>query len=148
MKYLNLAALLIMLFIIASCNDQRTPEPNASVPQNNVLPPASQQPASPNTSVSNTTTSGASTAKLNPAHGQPGHRCDLNVGDPLPDANSNNPAVKVEYPTSTTTTTVPVQTTNSVPNATVAPGLNPQHGQPGHRCDIAVGAPLNSKPAQ
>lgn len=27
-------------------------------------------------------------------------------------------------------------------------GLNPAHGQPGHRCDIAVGAPLNSAPAQ
>ena len=25
--------------------------------------------------------------------------------------------------------------------------LNPAHGQPGHRCDIAVGAPLDSKPA-
>jgi hypothetical protein len=24
----------------------------------------------------------------------------------------------------------------------VAPGTNPPHGQPGHRCDIAVGAPL------
>lgn len=24
--------------------------------------------------------------------------------------------------------------------------LNPAHGQPGHRCEIAVGAPLNSKP--
>jgi hypothetical protein len=27
---------------------------------------------------------------------------------------------------------------------TVAKGMNPQHGQAGHRCDIAVGAPLNS----
>lgn len=27
-----------------------------------------------------------------------------------------------------------------------AAGLNPAHGQPGHRCDIAVGAPLNSAP--
>jgi hypothetical protein len=26
--------------------------------------------------------------------------------------------------------------------------MNPPHGQPGHRCDIAVGAPLNSKPTQ
>ncbi|OAB29771.1 hypothetical protein SAMN05444395_107137 [Flavobacterium fryxellicola] len=26
----------------------------------------------------------------------------------------------------------------------VAPGMNPAHGQPGHRCDIAVGAPLNA----
>jgi hypothetical protein len=24
--------------------------------------------------------------------------------------------------------------------------LNPEHGQPGHRCEIAVGAPLNSAP--
>lgn len=28
----------------------------------------------------------------------------------------------------------------------VAAGLNPPHGQNGHRCDIAVGAPLNSAP--
>lgn len=43
-----------------------------------------------------------------------------------------------------------------VPSATVAaptaaqvtaPGMNPPHGQPGHRCDIPVGSPLNSKPA-
>ncbi|MDP2089814.1 MAG: hypothetical protein Q8J84_10490 [Flavobacteriaceae bacterium] len=27
---------------------------------------------------------------------------------------------------------------------TAAPTLNPPHGQPNHRCDIAVGAPLNS----
>src|SRR5688572_14008415 len=30
---------------------------------------------------------------------------------------------------------------------TTAPGMNPPHGQPGHRCEIAVGAPLNSAPA-
>jgi hypothetical protein len=28
--------------------------------------------------------------------------------------------------------------------STAATGMNPQHGQAGHRCDIAVGAPLNS----
>lgn len=27
-----------------------------------------------------------------------------------------------------------------------AEGMNPAHGQPGHRCDIPVGAPLNSPP--
>ncbi|HEU4472898.1 MAG TPA: hypothetical protein VFR58_17510 [Flavisolibacter sp.] len=31
--------------------------------------------------------------------------------------------------------------------ATGAVALNPQHGQPGHRCDLAVGAPLNSTAA-
>ncbi|RRA95273.1 hypothetical protein EG242_06530 [Paenimyroides viscosum] len=30
----------------------------------------------------------------------------------------------------------------------VAVGMNPAHGQPGHRCDIPVGAPLNSPPGQ
>lgn len=29
-------------------------------------------------------------------------------------------------------------------SATTASGMNPPHGEPGHRCDIAVGAPLNS----
>lgn len=28
--------------------------------------------------------------------------------------------------------------------ASTAKGMNPAHGQPGHRCDIPVGAPLNS----
>ena len=31
--------------------------------------------------------------------------------------------------------------------AAVAEGLNPEHGMPGHRCEIAVGAPLSSAPA-
>ena len=30
--------------------------------------------------------------------------------------------------------------------AKTAAGMNPPHGEPGHRCDIAVGAPLNSAP--
>lgn len=37
----------------------------------------------------------------------------------------------------------PVSDPAAVP-VPVAKGMNPQHGQPGHRCDIAVGAPLNS----
>lgn len=31
-------------------------------------------------------------------------------------------------------------------NATAS--LNPEHGKPGHRCDIAVGAPLNAAPVK
>jgi len=59
-------------------------------------------------------------------------------------------------PVETVTETAPVQPAEAAPaliqNATpttntqsVAPGMNPAHGQPGHRCDIAVGAPLNGK---
>ena len=38
-------------------------------------------------------------------------------------------------------------TQGSTQAAKTAAGLNPEHGQPGHRCDIAVGAPLSSAPA-
>jgi hypothetical protein len=43
----------------------------------------------------------------------------------------------------------PAQTTqnSNTPESTpaaVTKGMNPAHGQPGHRCDISVGAPLNS----
>ena len=38
------------------------------------------------------------------------------------------------------------QNTNKPPTTTAA-GMNPAHGQAGHRCDIAVGAPLNSQAA-
>jgi len=48
--------------------------------------------------------------------------------------------------TSKSTTTEKSETTTSDTNGDVA--LNPAHGQPGHRCDIAVGAPLNSVPVQ
>ncbi len=86
----------------------------------------------------------SNTAGLNPAHGQPGHRCDVAVGAPL----SSAPATTAGTTQSSqkqvvTTTSSPVIA--SAPTVT-APGMNPAHGQPGHRCDIAVGAPLNSKP--
>jgi hypothetical protein len=38
-------------------------------------------------------------------------------------------------------TTVPIST-----QPVTSAALNPAHGLPGHRCDIAVGAPLNSPP--
>ena len=34
------------------------------------------------------------------------------------------------------------------PQSVTAQGMNPPHGQPNHRCDIAVGAPLNSPPGK
>src|SRR5687767_6672016 len=49
--------------------------------------------------------------------------------------------------TPTTTTINPITITPAPVGQTTAAGLNPAHGQPGHRCDITVGAPLNSKPA-
>lgn len=83
----------------------------------------------------------ATGAGMNPPHGQPGHRCDIAVGAPL-----NSKPVQTTAPSaSISTTPVAPATANT---QTTAPGINPPHGQPGHRCDIAVGDPLNSKPVQ
>lgn len=99
--------------------------------------------ANPNTVLSDT-------KGLNPAHGQAGHRCDIAVGAPL-----NSPATAQQQAPNTTTTGAAnmqvintnqknVVTTSTVTPVKVAKGMNPAHGQPGHRCDIPVGTPLNS----
>jgi hypothetical protein len=80
---------------------------------------------------------------MNPPHGQPNHRCDIAVGAPL----NSKPAAPATVQTATANAQ-PQVTMKEVPNTTkTAPGMNPPHGEPNHRCDIAVGAPLNSKPA-
>jgi hypothetical protein len=79
-------------------------------------------------------------AGINPAHGQPGHRCDIPVGSPL----NSKPQPTNPSPAATISTTPPTPS----PAQATAPGMNPPHGQPGHRCEIPVGSPLNSKPPQ
>jgi hypothetical protein len=120
---------------------QTTDSPTAQPLQNQVqtLPISTNTPS---TSLqTNPTLAPATTVTtapgMNPAHGQPGHRCDIAVGAPL-----NSPATKT---TTTPATTNPAVTSTITPTAvTTTTGMNPAHGQPGHRCDIAVGAPLNS----
>ena len=86
---------------------------------------------------------------MNPPHGQPGHRCEIPVGAPL----NSKPAQKSQPQTVTPAVTPkpveqPVMNVNSksgstsIVGTTTPPGMNPPHGQEGHRCDIAVGAPL------
>ena len=77
---------------------------------------------------------------MNPAHGAPGHRCDIQVGAPL----SSPPRKPAPQPITT-----PVQQSIqgapailNAPTGNTAVGMNPAHGQPGHKCDVAVGAPL------
>lgn len=96
---------------------------------------------------------------LNPPHGQPGHRCEIPVGAPL-----NTPAANpVQQPaTGGTAAAAPTIRSNSMsptienanrinpsqtrssaaPETGPKPANNPPHGQPWHRCDIAVGSPL------
>lgn len=43
-----------------------------------------------------------------------------------------------------TISTTPAVAQSQAVTTKITAGLNPAHGQPGHRCDITVGAPLNS----
>ena len=100
---------------------------------------------------------GAQGVMLNPPHGEPGHRCDIAVGAPLPNdsqiINQVQPNATATDPSALpavsneTQQLVQVQQPQSYVGAN-GEKLNPPHGQPGHRCDIPVGAPLNSAPAQ
>ena len=93
---------------------------------------------------------------LNPPHGQPGHRCDIAVVAPLP--NDGNVVSKAQSQSNTVSQgeAMPL-VSGSMPQQVVqvqqpqnqqsyvgpkGEKLNPPHGQPGHRCDIAVGATL------
>ena len=88
---------------------------------------------------------------MNPSHGQPGHRCDIAVGAPLNSAAkapatpagtaASSPYTVTQTPTSPTLNS-PATPALLNPTGTTAPGMNPAHGQAGHRCDIAVGAAL------
>jgi len=88
---------------------------------------------------------GKGNMKLNPEHGKPGHQCSVPVGAPL---NSMSPLNSTPAPSSAAMQKIlsfPIQP-NSESISLAADAPNPDHGKPGHRCDIAIGAPLNSTP--
>jgi hypothetical protein len=146
--------LFIIAFVLISCkNEAENQPPKVVVPfyqvanqqQNQtVATPQPNQSLYPAVSTQNTTTqtqtvtAPVTVAKgMNPSHGQPGHRCDIPVGAPL------NSPVATTNPSTTQATSKPTVTV--IPSATSTPkGMNPPHGQAGHRCDIPVGSPLNS----
>ena len=111
MNFKFLKPLLFVAAIVAftvACKDASTQEEKAPVEQKSE--PAASQTNAPATPAKTATQKDVA---LNPPHGQPGHRCDIAVGQPLDSK--------------------PAQNSGKV---------NPPHGQPGHRCDLAVGAPL------
>jgi len=156
MRYFVIAASVVCVFILFSCGENEgggnvettksASAPSLSAPANPSDNPASIQPVSNPSAPLIATGSG----RVNPAHGQPGHRCDIAVGAPLPAAanapvlNTNPVSTPVINPTAPPATVVQPQ---PQPAATVASGINPAHGQPGHRCDIPVGESLSKAPA-
>ena len=163
MKKVILIPALLVAVVMMSCNATDSPETDSSIVPakdtstittgnaivdsaqlaqfaNTVNPttaaPATTQPVATATAVKTTGSSAP-----NPAHGQPGHRCDIAVGAPLnsPAGNTAQPGVQqtVTAPPSVAAPSTPTAISTD-PNVK----LNPAHGQPGHDCSIAVGAPL------
>lgn len=143
---ISLSVVVLSAIISISCKKELEPQESSTAirttetanPNKTATTTSVQQTITqPNTATQNTT------AGLNPAHGQPGHRCDIAVGAPLNSKAGTQPTQvnpsgqPIQIQNQAIATTQPVKT---------AKGMNPPHGQPGHRCDIPVGAPLNSKP--
>jgi len=115
----------------APVTTQQTPAapvgaPMNIAPQNNAVAPVSANQAS--------------SVKLNPPHGQPGHDCAVEVGAPLTGKSTLPSAQSIPQPTMPSVLTTPQQPLPNANNGSAR--LNPPHGQPGHDCAVAVGAPL------
>ncbi|MBB6612113.1 hypothetical protein H7F15_13770 [Pontibacter sp. Tf4] len=123
MKITSQIAVAALFFGLVSCSDSAKTENTTTT-----TAPAATAPA---TATPNQAATPATTVALNPPHGEPNHRCDIEVGAPL----DSPPKPNLSAP-------VPAFTPST---STVAPGTNPPHGQPGHDCGIPVGAPLTKK---
>ena len=158
----NSGYVFVLSILIASCGSNNGSKPAVETPTTNAQD-STAKPANDSTNTTNSVPGNVlpqtanvpavptvtSAAGLNPEHGKPGHRCDIAVGAPLdskPAAVTSTPASPVNI-TPNATLPKPVTVTQTPAANPTTPvitgaGLNPEHGKPGHRCDIAVGAPL------
>jgi hypothetical protein len=142
-------------FLFASCKNEDTAQtdPRLVVPftQQTASGLESQQAAIGATQNHNlfkenkTGTASSVVSGINPSHGQPNHRCDIAVGAPLKTTVNTNVPVQAGNIQSSPQMVVTAQPTTV--KVTTPKGMNPPHGEKNHRCDIAVGEPLNTKVA-
>jgi len=116
---------------VAETETQKSDSVVNNITENATVP----APAEVASSVTNVPVSGK--PALNPEHGQPYHRCEIAVGAPIDSAPSqqNTP----QTPSILSPTVAPAPQAQSLGPK---PALNPAHGEPHHRCELAVGAPL------
>jgi hypothetical protein len=136
---------IIALTFFAACS---TPSAEENAAGNETVTPAAAASTTPDTTksvwkdvnssnpqpitVAPQAASKKSTVALNPPHGEPNHRCDIEVGAPL---NGDKQSVQQTAPPATA---LPAQGSQG------SAKLNPAHGEPGHDCSVAVGAPLKA----
>ena len=161
------AALLLSAFTFASCSEENaettetetTVETSTQEAEDEALL-LNSMPASPGVSgaqsasvvspqagaqsaTKGSTQAAKTAAGLNPPHGEPGHRCDINVGEPLNSAPNTQTAAPAQTNPANTSGSPFITQPQSSPAPQGGSGrINPAHGQPGHDCAVAVGAPL------
>lgn len=157
MKILTL--ILTSIVILNSCEDKKTTEKTVETPVSDTVKVADSTVSAANpaeeitpTAVNTTVSENNSGAKpaFNPEHGKPFHRCDIAVGAPIDSAPQQNAAPQTmpqQSASNTNFNTSPISPSISAPVSTPQatgpkPALNPAHGEPHHRCDLQVGAPL------
>lgn len=139
-------------FLAVSCKKELEPQESpataevstdaGSTATPEMQPQAPQQPVQMQQPVQQQQPVAATAPGMNPPHGQPNHRCDIAVGAPLNSPKGENPNSKMVQPQVQPQPVQPQQGTATITPAKTADGMNPPHGEPGHRCDVAVGAPL------
>jgi hypothetical protein len=156
-KHIISSAFLVAV-MLTSCKKDLEPQPSSETPVTESTVPETQnieqkfdvQDPNPQTvqAPSPVQTQAAPTAAgMNPPHGQPNHRCDIAVGTPLnapkgaaPVAPAPPPAPVMQQAPQGKASITPVDMSSGT--TATKPGMNPPHGQPGHKCEVAVGAPL------
>ncbi len=143
-----------LAFISCAGGEEKEAPINDTIPAINDSASMPVSVSLPDTSVN----ANQSALRINPPHGEPGHVCEVEVGQPIPEnlkgaapsqkiTAAPNPTPITVNPAPTAVTTQPTTISTGPganPNAAAvtAPGMNPPHGQPGHDCAIPVGSPL------
>lgn len=148
MKILPVIITTFALLVSCEKSAQSTTDTATSAAKTTEATPANGAPSA-NANAGNVATNSAKPA-LNPAHGEPHHRCDIAVGAPIdsqPAAQNSAPQMTPQAAPANGFNTNPISPTKAPSAAPVTatgpkPALNPAHGEPHHRCDLEVGAPL------
>ena len=151
MKKISLLLFAAAAFTVSCKNTKATESQTKATSEATAAPAGENTAATAQNSATVTTSTDGNRPALNPAHGEPYHRCDIQVGAPLDSpAPAQNAAPQVVQPQSAPNAgfnTNPISpsaapSVSSTADIGPKPALNPPHGQPHHRCDLQVGAPL------
>jgi len=138
----TLFAALVGAFLFTACSSD-TPNSNGpsampALPPSNATSPSGAANDGTNASI-----------RLNPPHGEPGHVCEIPVGEPLDgsgavgsDAGATQ-NIQMGTGMNMAPQTMTIPSTQGTPTQGGGSGrINPPHGEPGHVCEVPVGEPL------